>query len=207
MRSLKLKDRVTQRLLLLIILVCLLLFSSNSQAQDHAIKSQYIRLAKKDSVIVFVHGVLGDAEGTWTNDKTKAFWPNLIKEDPFFNRFDIYVYNYSSPFRDTAYTVDELAEDMRRDLDNSDIFRKHKEVVFLCHSMGGIVVRAFLTRYRNQASKVPMIYFFSTPTTGAQIAQLGRLLSNNPQLRTLLSMESANDYLASIQKDWLAANF
>jgi len=202
-----LKDRVTQRLVLLMLPVCLLLLSGNSQAQDHPIRSQYIRLANKESVIVFVHGVLGDAQATWTNDKTKAFWPNLIKEDPFFKGFDIYIYSYSSPFRGAAYTVDELVEDMRRDLDNSDIFRKHKEVVFLCHSLGGIVVRAFLARYRTQALQVPMIYFFSTPTTGAQIAELGRLLSNNPQLRTLLPMGSANDYLASIQKDWLAANF
>jgi hypothetical protein len=202
-----LKDQVIRRLLLSVLPACLLLCCSSSQAQDHPIKSQYIRQASKDSVIVFVHGVLGDAQATWTNDKTKAFWPNLIKEDQFFNRFDIYVYSYSSPFRGAAYTVDELAEDLRRDLDSSDIFRKHKEVVFLCHSLGGIVVRTFLTRYRAQALQVPMIYFFSTPTTGAQIAELGRLLSNNPQLRTLLPMGSANDYLASVQKDWLAANF
>jgi pimeloyl-ACP methyl ester carboxylesterase len=206
-RSVQLPDRVTLRVSLLPLAACLLLLSGNSQAQDRPFKSQYIRQTGKDSVIVFVHGVLGDARATWTNDTTKAFWPDLMKEDSFFNRFDIYVYSYSSPFRGAAYTVEELAEDLRRDLDTSDIFRKHKEVLFLCHSMGGIVVRAFLTRYRPQAAQVPMIYFFSTPTTGAQIAGLGKLLSNNPQLRTILPMGSADDYLAAIQKDWLAANF
>src|SRR2546428_3258539 len=185
---------------------CLLLFSSNCQGED-LVKSQYVRQANKDSVIVFVHGVFGDARATWTNTTTRAFWPSLMKGDPFFDRFDIYVYSYSSPFRGVGYTIDELAEDMRRDLDGAEVFRKHKKVFFLCHSMGGLVVRAYLTRYQPRASQVPMIYFFSTPTTGAQIASIGRILSSNPQLRGVLPIEPANDYLASIQKNWLAANF
>jgi len=129
-----------------------------------------------------------------------------MKEDPFFNDFDVYVYSFSSLFNGSSYTIDELVEDIRRDLDRSDIFQKHKNVIFLCHSMGGVVVRAFLTRYQTRASKVPLVYFFSTPTTGTQMAILGRLLSTNSQLKGMLPIEY-NDYLASIQKNWLAANF
>jgi pimeloyl-ACP methyl ester carboxylesterase len=195
-----------RRLLLPVLWACLPLFSGSCQAQD-SVKSGYVRQASRDSVIVFVHGILGDAQATWTNITTKAYWPSLMKDDPFFNNFDIYVYSYSSPFRGASYTIDELAEDIRRDLDAAQIFQKHKRVIFLCHSMGGLVVRAFLTRYQSRAPQVPMIYFFSTPTTGAQIASIGTLLSNNPQLRGTLPMGSANDYLASIQKNWLAATF
>jgi len=61
-----------------------------------------------------------------------------MKEDPFFNDFDVYVYSFSSLFNGSSYTIDELVEDIRRDLDRSDIFQKHKNVIFLCHSMGGV---------------------------------------------------------------------
>jgi pimeloyl-ACP methyl ester carboxylesterase len=182
-----------------------LLFAIDCQAQD-SVRSQYIRQAGKDSVIVFVHGVLGEPRSTWTNGSTKAYWPALIKDDPYFNDFDIFVIGYPSTFSHSSYTVDELVEVLRRDLDSAGVFSKHKHVYFLCHSMGGLVVRGYLIRYRNGASQVPMIYFFSTPTTGAEIANLARLVSSNRQIGGLLPID-ANEYLASVQKDWLAAQF
>ncbi len=194
-----------RRLLCLIVEVIVLLSALGVGAQAQG-RSAYVRQRSKDSVIVFVHGVFGDSRETWTNATSKAYWPQLMTADPFFDSFDIYTYSYPSPARGNTYTNDELVEDMRRDLEDASVFQTHKRVIFLCHSMGGIVVRAFLTRYQPLASKVPMIYFFSTPTTGAEIAALAKLLSNNPQLNGVLPMDSES-YLATIQKDWLAAQF
>ena len=39
--------------------------------------------AKADGVIIFVHGVLGDARTTWTNGRT--FWPDLLTRDSTFD--------------------------------------------------------------------------------------------------------------------------
>jgi hypothetical protein len=130
----------------------------------------------------------------------------LMKADPYFRDFDIFVIGYPSSFFHSSYTVDELVEVVRRDIDNNGVFSKHKHVYFLCHSMGGLVVRGYLTRYQSRASQVPMIYFFSTPTTGAEISHLSNLLSSNRQMRGLLPID-ANEYLASVQKGWLAAQF
>ena len=182
-----------------------LLYPATCQAQDSA-RSQYIRQSGKDSVIVFVHGVLGDPRTTWINNNTKAYWPALMKEDPYFNDFDIFAVGYPARFLHDSYSVDELVEVIRRDLDNAQVFAKHKNVYFLCHSMGGLVVRGYLARYRSRASQVPMIYFFSTPTTGAEIANLVNLLSRNREVAGMLPTD-ANEYLASVQKDWLAAQF
>lgn len=92
---------------------------------------------------------------------------------------------------------------MRAVFDRDEIFRSHDEVVFLCHSMGGLVVRGFLKRYQALADKVPLIYFFSTPTDGAHIASLASMLSANPQLHGMIPADS-NDFLLSMQKDWRA---
>ena len=52
-------------------------------SQVSAMASDYVRRdAKNAGVIVFVHGLTGDASSTWTNATTKAFWPALIAADP-----------------------------------------------------------------------------------------------------------------------------
>jgi pimeloyl-ACP methyl ester carboxylesterase len=193
------------RLLLFVFSSIQLLLGLNSIVQN-ANESEYVRRDHKDSVIVFVHGVLGDAQASWTDSTTKAYWPTLMENDAFFKGFDIYVYRYPSHLVESSYTIDELVEDLRRNLASDEIFLKHKKVFFLCHSMGGLVVRAFLTRYPKYASQVPMIYFFSTPTTGAQSAKWATLVARNPQIKGMLPTDE-NEYLASVQKGWLAAQF
>jgi pimeloyl-ACP methyl ester carboxylesterase len=172
----------------------------------HAQNSEYVRQESKDSVIVFVHGALGDPRDSWTNADTKAYWPVLMKGDPSFNDFDIYVFGYPSSYARPSYTLDEVVEVMRKDFAMDGVFTRHKKIFFLCHSMGGLVVRAFLNEYQKQAAQVPMIYFFSTPTTGAQIARIAATFSRNRQLGSIHPI-SENEYLASIQKGWLAARF
>jgi alpha-beta hydrolase superfamily lysophospholipase len=70
-----------------------------------------------------------------------------MKTDPYFSDFDIFVIGYPSSFFHSSYTVDELVEVARRNLDNNGIFSKHKHVYFLCRSMGGLVVRGYLTEH------------------------------------------------------------
>lgn len=174
---------------------------------SNASGSRYIRNEEpnKTKVIVFVHGVTGDANTTWTNEETNAYWPSMVKEDPAFHKANVYVFQYPSPPTGKSLSVDELAEVMRRRLEADGVL-KYPELIFLSHSMGGLVTRAFLLRYRDQAAKVKMAYFFATPTEGSPYAQLARLVSKNTQFKSMYPMESDN-YLADLQRDWLAARF
>jgi pimeloyl-ACP methyl ester carboxylesterase len=165
--------------------------------------SHYIRRTNADTVIVFVHGIFGGSIGTWTNSQTGAYWPNLLLDDPTFNAADVYVYSYASPYLGPSYTIDELFENMRLILDNDEVFQRHKRVVFLCHSMGGLIVRGYLKRYQAHAPQVPLIYFFSTPTAGSHITQLTHFLSKNPQLKGMLPAR-AGDFVTELQHDWRA---
>jgi pimeloyl-ACP methyl ester carboxylesterase len=103
-----------------------------------------------------------------------------------------------------ALSIDELAEHLRLTFENENV-ASHKDVVFVAHSMGGLVTRAFLVKYRSYATKTKLIYFLSTPTTGASIAALGRLASRNPQFSKLVPMKS-DEYLADLQRAWLASS-
>jgi triacylglycerol esterase/lipase EstA (alpha/beta hydrolase family) len=165
--------------------------------------SRYIRRQNANTVVVFVHGVFGGAVGTWTNSLSGAYWPQLLADDPAFQNADVYVYSYATPYVSHSYTIDELIENMRLILTNDEVFKKHKRVVFLCHSMGGIIVRGFLKRYASNAPNVPLVYFFSTPTAGAHVAHLAQFLSKNPQLGGMLPANSEN-YVSNLERDWRA---
>jgi pimeloyl-ACP methyl ester carboxylesterase len=162
-----------------------------------------VRRTNADTVVVFVHGIFGDARSTWTHPTTNTYWPQLIAEDAAFENADVYVHAFSSPYLSSTYTIDELIENMRLVFDNDEVFQSHKQVVFLCHSMGGLVTRGYLRRYQHLASQVPLIYFFATPTSGAHITHLAQLLSRNPQIRGMLPV-GAGEYVSVLQRDWRA---
>lgn len=101
-------------------------------------ESRYIHLEPSNkTVVVFVHGILGDAVTTWTA-KNGAYWPRLLKEDKDFAGTNIYVYQYPSVARGTNLTPDEVADDLRKLL-VADRVIDHDKVIFLSHSMGGIL--------------------------------------------------------------------
>ena len=88
---------------------------------------------------------------------------------------------------------------------SNQVFSQHQKVVFLAHSMGGIIVRQYLLGNQDRIPSVPMIYFDATPTAGSEWAALARIASANPQLRGMTPIES-NDFLQSIQSEWLDLN-
>ena len=166
--------------------------------------SRYVRNEpSKTTVIVFVHGVTGDGTSTWTNSQTGAYWPALVAADSAFKRANVYVFEYPSPSVGRSLSVNELAEAMRRRL-QSDGVLAYPELIFLSHSMGGLVTRAFLLKNRTDASKVKMAYFFATPTEGSPSAILLSLASKNTQFKNMYPMQS-DGYLADLQRDWLSA--
>jgi pimeloyl-ACP methyl ester carboxylesterase len=160
----------------------------------------YCRGPSKQRVIVFVNGIFGDAVDTWSNHG--AYWPNLLAEDPVFDDSDIYVHSFSSPTFATAQEIDELAGRMSDFLEADQVFRKHKEVIFICHSMGGLITRAYLLKLRPSPKSVPMIYFFATPSAGANVAGVAANLSKNPQLKYMQPLDDGG-YVGDLQNAWL----
>lgn len=154
-------------------------------------------------VVIFVHGVFGNGIGTWTNNNG-AYFPQLLATDATFDGTDIWVHQFPSPTRGRTYNIDELADHLRRRLDNDNVITNHEEIIFLAHSMGGLITRAYLLKNHELVrERVRMLYFFSTPTNGSQVASLARVFSSNPQLVDLRPM-TTNDagVLGLYQSHW-----
>lgn len=167
--------------------------------------SKYERNDKKDRVIVFVHGIFGSAQDTWACPRGDFYWPKALLKDPAFADSDVYVAAYDSPFFGNHMTIDEVVSNLANRFQSDGVF-SHREVVFVTHSLGGLVVQRFLITHREFAKQVPLIMFYSTPETGAQVAKLGHVFTADPLLKEMFPGND-NDYLLNLENEWIAASF
>src|SRR5438045_4810973 len=125
-------------------------------------------------VIVFVHGVMGDERSTWSFGA--SYWPEMLTHDSVFDGQNIYVYRYPSPRLGQTFSIDEIADNMRLVL-TTDAVLQYNELTFVSHSMGGLVTRAFILKYRKDVvDKIRLLYFLATPTTGSPYARIAGLI-------------------------------
>jgi len=147
-----------------LLLVALMFVAHPNAALADDVTSKYVRRSGADTIIVFVHGVMGDGVSTWTNENG-SYWPALLIKDHTFDGADIYVLSYPTGFWATL-SIDELAENMRVDFKANGV-AAYDKIIFISHSMGGLVTRAYLLKNKDVAAHTTFAHFFSTPTTGA----------------------------------------
>jgi pimeloyl-ACP methyl ester carboxylesterase len=179
--------------------------TSGSAAQSHYERPGTKGGLYKERVVVFVHGIFGNSDSTWRYSP-RVYWPRLLLTDEAFRDSDVYVASYTSSYLGNTMTVDEVVANLNNRLISDGIFSKHREVVFVCHSLGGLVVQRLLLTFREHAQQVPFIYFFSTPETGAQVANLGGVFSSDPLLKVMFAGDE-NGYLENLENEWKAAKF
>jgi hypothetical protein len=79
-------------------------------------------------------------------------------------------------------------------------------VIFICHSLGGLIVKQMLVDYPSLAQKVPFIVFCATPGSGAFLARFTSVFSADPLLKSM-SSSGDNDYLLWLEDRWSSGGF
>lgn len=158
---------------------------------------RWVRPPVNDTVVIFMHGLWGNAEGTWRS-KANTDWPDMLARDDRFRRVDVYVAEYPTERGKPGLTIPQITAQLSEPL--REIFDSHSRVVFICHSMGGIVVRQLMVKYPWARTKVKMIYFYGTPMDGSHWAWLAALIFPDRAVRQLISGE----YLDELTEEWLA---
>jgi hypothetical protein len=141
-----------------------------------------------DHVIVFVHGVLSDSCGCWYRQPADGhpgvYWPDLVADDERLATFSIYLGGYYTRVTSGQYEVSDCAVELfnalkdREEGDRARSVLEHKTIVFVCHSMGGIVVRYMLTNWPWQfKDKRIGLALIASPSAGSPWAdRLGLLI-------------------------------
>jgi pimeloyl-ACP methyl ester carboxylesterase len=151
--------------------------------------------------IVFVHGIFGDTIGTWTNANGTRFF-DLVAADPaIVGKADIFAFGYPSRmFKSGSFDIREAANRLHGSLDNAGVFG-YSKIVFVAHSMGGLVTMHELLVHRELLSKVPVLVFLATPQEGADVTRIAKYIANNPALSQMTPADN-NTMLQTLSDTW-----
>src|SRR6185295_18449640 len=99
-------------------------------------------MANKSSLLLFVHGLGGDAIGTWRG------FPELINRDgELSSRFDVGFFQFPTslvrlPFSKKFPRIQTLASALKTQINNT--FNGYQSIKLVCHSLGGLIARRYL---------------------------------------------------------------
>jgi len=152
--------------------------------------------------VVFVHGLFGDTLETWSSGAGKPTFFTLLAGVPDVGaKVDMYAFGFTSNML-TAGSLDirESANKLHEYLQFARVL-DYPTVVFVAHSMGGLVVLRELINHREMMEKVPLVVLFATPQEGAQIAKIAGVVAKNPALAEMFPADR-NAYLQTLDEDW-----
>ncbi|KAM0255136.1 hypothetical protein ACHAQJ_006059 [Trichoderma viride] len=138
---------------------------------------------RRDAVdIIAIHGLNGHPEKTWTDMTTKANWLcdiDCLPKDVPNARILSFGYNSASYFSRADADVQDFASELlaaikARRRSNAE---KHRPIMFICHSLGGLVFKQAIVRAHEQdqfyltlLKNIQGVIFFATPHKGSSLA-------------------------------------
>jgi hypothetical protein len=136
-------------------------------------KGEWKRRSEHGATLVFVHGALSSGEACWQN-ANGTYWPTLLEDEPTLEKVGIYVVTYRTNIFGGTYrlgdVVDALKEQMR-----VDRVLDCRTLVFVAHSLGGLVVRKLLvecvTDFRDKHVSVGL-FLVASPFLGSSYANM-----------------------------------
>jgi pimeloyl-ACP methyl ester carboxylesterase len=124
----------------------------------------------------------------------------LIRTDPRFAYSDVEVAEYPTPASNGRMSSVQLADILWTRLKQNHVW-EHPEVVFVAHSLGGILVEEMLLRHLAEAARVRFIVSYGTPHEGSLVARIASIYDRDPLLNDL-SDAGDNALLTQLEHNW-----
>ncbi|MEH7844703.1 alpha/beta fold hydrolase [Rhizobium laguerreae] len=167
-----------------------------------------LRRSRNGASIVFVHGILSGPVSAWKN-QSGTFWPRLVSDDVDLTNFGVYLYAYRADALSGSYSLEDAVDAMRDYLRLDGVLDDDPNhlLIFVCHSMGGILARRYVVA--NQLELVERktklaLFLVASPSLGTQYANFVAAVAPlyNAQLDVLRFSET-NQWLNTLDRDFL----
>ncbi|KAH7304039.1 hypothetical protein B0I35DRAFT_383123 [Stachybotrys elegans] len=129
--------------------------------------------------IVFVHGLGGDSERTWS--KNDVFWPrDLLPIERPFERTAIHSFGYASNFKKSSILdMQDFSNALLQSMLHSPVIQGSKSpIILIAHSMGGLVIKkTYISAkktlaFAGLAERIKAMFFIATPHSGSTLAPI-----------------------------------
>ncbi|KFZ03761.1 hypothetical protein V502_10684 [Pseudogymnoascus sp. VKM F-4520 (FW-2644)] len=172
-------------------------------------------LTSQSPDIIAIHGINGDAYRTWTDASTGKLWlrdflPGQVPGARIFS----FGYPSEVAFTKSKGDIKDFARSLLASLKAARVGERLqcRPLIFICHSMGGLVVKQALITARLDAvdygfitGSTRGILFLSTPHRGSEATKWPELLSNVVNVATAVPSaftgSCRTDLLRSLQKN------
>lgn len=166
------------------------MFGSQIDEHPRTTQSGWFELNDADTTLVFVHGFFSDNVGCWTNKNgsEEVFWPDLVKADPNFESSSLYLAGFHTGPDSGTYSTRDASRDLHAGLlrstqTQSSMLESSRNILFVCHSTGGVVVRHMLvSNHASFADKKVGLAMYACPSYGSAYAKkfgwLARIYGN-----------------------------
>lgn len=161
----------------------------------------------KERLILFVHGLGGDAQATWRAPGRAGFAELIGSDAALSSEADVQFFSYPTtllrlPFSSEAPRVRDLAEGLRSQLELR--YKEYKSIALVCHSLGGLVARKYLVeeakRSPHSKLRVDKLLLLAVPNLGSALAPIARHISwRHNQLRQLCR---DSEFIEELNTDW-----
>ena len=129
-------------------------------------------IGNKKADIIYIHGLGGEATETWKGCNG-FYWPQELANE--LNTVEVWTLNYNaSPIKKTL-SLPDLATNIIAHLESVEI--GSFPIVFICHSLGGLLVKQILRNCSDRQDELHKIYdntkgivFLATPHAGSLVA-------------------------------------
>ena len=185
----------------------IILLSSCGQKSYTIPRTVKINNTFKKKAIVFIHGLTGSASDTWKNQNSKRTFFEILKENYLIDKaYDIYPINYPSSLFNDNLSIEELGDWFAYELKNENIVGSngYNEIIFIAHSLGNLVLRSALNTNQTffHKNNIRLIISLASPSQGAKIANLIKILPWNSNSLSDLSTSDNNLFLSNLNETW-----
>jgi triacylglycerol esterase/lipase EstA (alpha/beta hydrolase family) len=201
-----------------------------SQHPQPAGKAGLFELAKgkhddeKTIDVVAVHGLQGDLYQTWTHENGTMWLESILPDKIPYARIMTFGYNSAIAFSSSEAMLEDKSMELinRLSMKRSSVaIGSTRPIVFVCHSLGGILVKRALIlaherssdiHYRSLLDNTKAIAFLGVPHRGADAAWWATFAANSLKGATLgmtthtalvKDLEKASPTLATISKQFV----
>lgn len=167
--------------------------------------SRWERFTGSGQVLVFIHGLLSEGERAWSSKE--ADWIDLVAGDPQLAGFDIFLAEWYSTLlsgeTDLLKSADSLAHDLSREIGGNPPVLQADHIVFICHSMGGLVARQALVRRPDLFNgKKVTVLSYGTPAKGVSLAVRLERVAQAAGHHQVLTLKSGSPILMALHDDF-----